>query len=39
VTHHPETELSVNPELKAYSMAVMAALKELAGLNPIRARR
>jgi len=29
------TELSVNPELKAYSMAVLAALKELVQLNPL----
>jgi ATP-dependent Lon protease len=29
------TELSVNPELKAYSMAVLSALKELIQINPL----
>ncbi len=29
------TELSVNPELKAYSMAVLATLKELIQINPL----
>ena len=29
------TELSVNPELKAYSMAVVGTLKELVQINPL----
>jgi ATP-dependent Lon protease len=29
------TELSVNPELKAYSMAVLSTLKELIQINPL----
>jgi ATP-dependent Lon protease len=29
------TELSVNPELKAYSMAVLTTLKELIQINPL----
>ncbi|MBJ6751672.1 endopeptidase La [Geomonas anaerohicana] len=29
------TELSVNPELKAYSMAVVSTLKELVQINPL----
>ncbi|GFO56671.1 Lon protease [Geomonas sp. Red276] len=30
-----DTELSVNPELKAYSMAVVSTLKELVQINPL----
>ncbi|WP_298039700.1 endopeptidase La [uncultured Desulfuromonas sp.] len=33
--HHPEAELSVNPELKAYSMAILSTLKELVQINPL----
>lgn len=35
VTYHYSTELSVNPELQAYSMAVISTLKELIQLNPL----
>ncbi|HEY6838626.1 MAG TPA: LON peptidase substrate-binding domain-containing protein, partial [Geobacteraceae bacterium] len=35
VRYHYGTELSVNPELKAYSMAVLATLKELIQINPL----
>ena len=34
VRYHHGTELSVNPELKAYSMAVLTALKELIQIVP-----
>jgi ATP-dependent Lon protease len=33
--YHLGTELSVNPELKAYSMAIIATLKELVQINPL----
>ena len=36
VEYHPAPELSVNPELKAYSMAIVATLKELIKLNPLQ---
>jgi ATP-dependent Lon protease len=35
VRYHFAAELSVNPELKAYSMAVVATLKELVQINPL----
>lgn len=35
VTYHYSAELSVNPELQAYSMAVISTLKELIQLNPL----
>jgi len=35
VEYHHATELSVNPELKAYSMAIISALKELVQINPL----
>jgi ATP-dependent Lon protease len=35
VTYHNSAELSVNPELQAYSMAVISTLKELIHLNPL----
>jgi len=35
VAYQYGTELSVNPELKAYSMAVISTLKELVQLNPL----
>ena len=35
VKYHYATELSVNRELKAYSMAIIAALKELVQINPL----
>ncbi len=35
VKYHLSTELSVNRELKAYSMAIIAALKELVQINPL----
>ncbi len=35
VRYHRGTELSVNQELKAYSMAVLAAIKELIQINPL----
>ncbi|MDD2320507.1 MAG: endopeptidase La [Geobacteraceae bacterium] len=35
VTYHFSAELSVNPELQAYSMAVISTLKELVQLNPL----
>ena len=35
VDYHYATELSVNPELKAYSMAIISALKELVQINPL----
>jgi len=35
VTYHFSAELSVNPELQAYSMAVISTLKELIQLNPL----
>ncbi len=35
VRYQYSTELSVNPELKAYSMAVLATLKELIQINPL----
>jgi ATP-dependent Lon protease len=37
VEYHHSTEHSVNQELKAYSMAVISALKELMSLNPVQA--
>ena len=36
VEYHPATTHSVNPELKAYSMAIIATLKELMKLNPLQ---
>ena len=36
VEYRPAPELSVNPELKAYSMAIVATLKELVKLNPLQ---
>jgi ATP-dependent Lon protease len=33
--HHP-TEFSVNPELKAYALAVISSLKDLIKLNPLQ---
>ncbi len=33
--YHFSAELSVNPELKAYSMAIIATLKELVQINPL----
>lgn len=33
--YHYGAELSVNPELKAYSMAIIATLKELVQINPL----
>ncbi|MBE0596325.1 MAG: endopeptidase La [Desulfuromonadales bacterium] len=35
VRYHHAPELSVNPELKAYSMAIIGALKELIQINPL----
>ena len=35
VTYHYTPELSVNPELQAYSMAIISTLKELIQLNPL----
>ncbi|MBN1140771.1 MAG: LON peptidase substrate-binding domain-containing protein, partial [Deltaproteobacteria bacterium] len=35
VKYHFAAELSVNQELKAYSMAIIAALKELVQINPL----
>ncbi len=35
VAYHYTPELSVNPELKAYSMAIIATLKELVQINPL----
>ncbi|ABA87850.1 DNA-binding ATP-dependent protease La [Syntrophotalea carbinolica DSM 2380] len=35
VDYHYATELSVNPELKAYSMAIITTLKELVQINPL----
>jgi ATP-dependent Lon protease len=35
VSYHYSTELSVNPELQAYSMAIISTLKELIQLNPL----
>ncbi len=35
VSYHPQTELSVNPELRAYSMAIITTLKELVQINPL----
>jgi ATP-dependent Lon protease len=35
VEYHLAAELSVNPELKAYSMAIITALKELVQINPL----
>ena len=35
VTYHHSAELSVNPELQAYSLAVISTLKELIQLNPL----
>jgi ATP-dependent Lon protease len=35
VRYHYAPELSVNPELKAYSMAIIATLKELVQINPL----
>ncbi len=36
VEYHDATELSVNPELKAYSMAIISTLKDLIKLNPLQ---
>lgn len=36
VEYHDATELSVNPELKAYSMAIISTLKDLMKLNPLQ---
>ncbi|MEZ4485473.1 MAG: LON peptidase substrate-binding domain-containing protein, partial [Syntrophotaleaceae bacterium] len=35
VTYHFAAEMSVNPELQAYSMAIITALKELVQINPL----
>ncbi|MBP1751657.1 MAG: DNA-binding ATP-dependent protease La [Geobacteraceae bacterium] len=35
VSYHYSPELSVNPELQAYSMAIISTLKELIQLNPL----
>ena len=35
VRYHFSTELSVNPELRAYSMAILSTLKELVQINPL----
>ncbi len=35
VKYHFATELSVNPELRAYSMAILSTLKELVQINPL----
>jgi ATP-dependent Lon protease len=35
VTYHYSAELSVNPELQAYSMAIISTIKELIQLNPL----
>jgi ATP-dependent Lon protease len=35
VKYHLGAELSVNPELKAYSMAIISTLKELVQINPL----
>lgn len=35
VEYHFAAELSVNPELQAYSMAIISALKELVQINPL----
>ncbi|MEZ4599949.1 MAG: endopeptidase La [Syntrophotaleaceae bacterium] len=35
VKYHYAAELSVNPELQAYSMAIITALKELVQINPL----
>ncbi len=35
VHYHYMPELSVNPELKAYSMAIISTLKELVQINPL----
>ncbi len=35
VRYHIATELSVNPELRAYSMAILSTLKELVQINPL----
>ncbi len=37
VKYLPEPELSVHDELKAYAMAVVGAMKDLAALNPLQA--
>lgn len=37
VEYHYATELSSNQELKAYSMAIISALKDLMALNPLHA--
>jgi len=36
VKYHPAPEYSINEELKAYSMAIVATLKELVKLNPLQ---
>ena len=35
VTYHLSAEMSSNPELKAYSMAIISTLKELVQINPL----
>jgi ATP-dependent Lon protease len=35
VQYHYSAELSVNPELRAYSMAILSTLKELVQINPL----
>ncbi len=35
VRYHHAAEMSVNPELKAYSMAIIGTLKELVQINPL----
>ncbi len=35
VRYHFATELSTNPELRAYSMAILSTLKELVQINPL----
>ncbi|MEJ2146879.1 MAG: endopeptidase La [Acidobacteriota bacterium] len=36
VDYHHATELSLNPELKAYAMAIISALKDLMQLSPLQ---
>lgn len=36
VTYHASAEFTVNPELKAYSMAIIATLKDLVKLSPLQ---
>ena len=38
VKYYPVAEHSVNPELKAYAMAIIAALRDLVKLNPLQSQ-